>query len=270
MRFCVLGSGSKGNATYIQAGGTAILIDAGFSGVEIKRRLAEIEVDLSSIAAIFVTHEHNDHVRGVPVLSRQGNIPVFANPATFKAAGSRLAKLSAACEFDTGTAFRFQDLLIHPFSISHDTADPVGFMISDKRVTLGYCTDTGTVSRLMRHRLAGCHGLILETNHDPDLLKNGSYPPFLKQRIRSNKGHLANMEAALFLKELLHDGLEQVVLAHISESNNRPEIAYQTVCEVIGNGSAAAGSRCRLPRVSVAVQDRAGEVFELGIGTGEV
>lgn len=266
MRFCVLGSGSKGNATYVQAGDTAILIDAGFSGIEIKRRLAEIGVDFSSIAAILVTHEHNDHIRGVSVLSRQGNIPVFANPATFRAAGSKMAKLSAAREFDTGAAFKFQDLLIHPFSVSHDTADPVGFMVSDKSVTLGYCTDTGTVSRLMRHRLSGCHGLILETNHDPELLKNGSYPPFLKQRIRSNKGHLANMEAALFLKELIHDGLKHVVLAHISEANNRPEIAYRTVCKVIGNGTGKAGRDGLLPSVSVAAQDCPGRVLELVSG----
>lgn len=265
MQFCVLGSGSKGNATYIQAGETAILIDAGFSGVEIKRRLAAVGVDFSSLDAILVTHEHNDHIRGVPVLSRQGGIPVFANKATYLAAGAQLEKLASFREFDTGVSFVFQDLTIHPFSISHDTADPVGFIISDGIFSLGYCTDTGVVSRLMAHRLADCHGLILETNHDPEMLKKSAYPPYLKQRIRGKQGHLANRDAALFLKHLLHDGLEQVVLAHISESNNHPDVAFREVMAVIGgNGNGSGGDVHSAPCVSVAAQNRPGRMIRLG------
>ncbi len=256
MRFCVLGSGSKGNATYVAVGDTAILIDGGLSGIELHRRLAAIGVDSSSLSAIFLTHEHTDHVRGVPVFSRRGRLPVFANPATFAAAGDNLNKLHAYREFSTGTSLQYHDLCIHPFSVSHDTADPVGFVISDGRHSLGYCTDTGMVSRLMRYRLAVCHGLILECNHDPEILKNGPYPPYLKQRVRGNKGHLANDDAADLLREIRHDKLEHVVLAHLSDTNNRPEIAEAVACQALGDG--------RQSRISVARQNRPGELVILG------
>jgi phosphoribosyl 1,2-cyclic phosphodiesterase len=257
MQFCVLGSGSKGNATYIRAGATAILIDGGFSGIELQRRLAAIGVDFASIGAILVTHEHNDHIRGVPVLSRRGNIPVFANPATYSAAGSNLNQLHRYQEFDTGTTFHFQDLSVHPFSVSHDTSDPVGFVITDGCHTIGYCTDTGRVTRLMQHRLAGCHGLILESNHDPEMLRNGPYPPYLKQRVQGKHGHLANHEAAAFLRDLVHDGLRHIVLAHISETNNQPQIAHATTMRVLATNG-------RGPEVSTAPQDRPTSLFTLG------
>jgi phosphoribosyl 1,2-cyclic phosphodiesterase len=256
MRFCVLASGSSGNATYVASGDTAILIDAGLSGIEIERRLAAIGVDFSTIGAILVTHEHSDHIRGVAVLSRRGKIPVFANPATLAGAGSALDKLHACLEFDTGVPFEFQDLQVHPFAVSHDTADPVGFVISDGCCTLGQCTDTGTVTRLMRHRLAGCNALVLESNHDPELLKNGPYPPFLKQRVRSNQGHLANSEAAEFLGELVHERLEHVVLAHLSETNNLPALAYETAISRLADTLPA-------PKVSVASQHRPAELVVL-------
>lgn len=258
MRFCVLGSGSKGNATYIAAGGTAILIDGGLSGIEVQRRLAAIGVDFNSLSAILVTHEHNDHIRGVPVLSRRGQLAVFANQATYRAAATNLDKVHAYHEFETGSAFEWQGLRIHPYSVSHDTADPVGFIVSDGMVSLGYCTDTGTVSRLMVHRLSKCQGLVLESNHDPAMLKNGIYPPFLKQRVRSNKGHLANEEAANLVRELLHPQLQHVVLAHISESNNLPELVMEALHAKTGH-LLAEYPLC----VSLAWQDRVGEVVIL-------
>ena len=257
MQFCVLGSGSKGNATYISSGNTAILIDGGFSGIEIQRRLASIGVDFGAIDAILVTHEHSDHIRGVPILSRRGNIPVYANPATYMAAGPKLNKLHSFCEFETGVAFYFQELAIHPFSVSHDTSDPVGFVITDGHYSVGYCTDTGRITRLMQHRLAGCDGLVLESNHDPQLLKNGPYPPYLKQRVQSKNGHLANHEAAAFLKDLLHDALHHVVLAHISETNNQPQLAYKETMRVLSaNGSSL--------QVIVAPQDRPTRLITVG------
>jgi phosphoribosyl 1,2-cyclic phosphodiesterase len=226
MQFCVLGSGSKGNTTYVASGDTAILIDAGFSGVEIQRRLAAIGVDFSAIDAILVTHEHNDHIRGVPVLSRRGQLPVYANRGTMEA-GSSLIDLHRFHEFETGAPFQIKDLHVHPFAVCHDTRDPVGFVITDDRCSLGYCTDTGRITRLIHHRLTGCQGLILESNHDPELLKNGPYPLFLKQRVAGKEGHLANHEAAAFLRELVHDHLSHVVLAHLSETNNLPSKARE-------------------------------------------
>ena len=263
MKFSVLGSGSKGNATYLETAGTAILIDAGMSGIELQRRLNAIGVELSSLHAIFLTHEHNDHIHGAGVLSRRVKIPVYANPATLSAANNALNKLAAYKEFDTGSTFHFRNLEIHPFSISHDAADPVGFRISDAKNSFGYCTDTGRVSQLMKQRLSACQALVIESNHDAEMLKNGSYPPYLKQRIRSSQGHLENGEAAAFMKDLLHNGLEHVVLAHLSEENNDPEIAYQVMAAALGRDLDKLDANVR---ISVAEQYRAGELIELCVG----
>jgi phosphoribosyl 1,2-cyclic phosphodiesterase len=260
MKFCVLGSGSKGNATYLESGGTSILIDAGMSGVELQKRLATIGVELSAIAAILVTHEHNDHVQGVGILSRRANIPVYANSATFAAASKTISKLFSYNEFETGGPFHFRNLEIHPFAISHDTEDPVGFRISDGSVSLGYCTDTGKVSRLMLQRLASCQALVFESNHDIEMLRNGAYPPYLKQRIRSSQGHLDNGEAAAFLQELAHEDLQHVVLAHLSEENNHPEIALHAAVGALHHNPHCEAAAIR---ISVASQGCAGELVRL-------
>lgn len=261
MRFCVLGSGSRGNCTYVEAGGTAVLIDAGFSGVEVERRLAAIGVTMAAVAAILVTHEHGDHIGGVAILSRRYRLPVFANAGTIRAAGKGLAKLHASREIVTGESFPIGPLQVHPFAISHDTADPVGYTVSFAGCALGYCTDTGMISRLIHRRLAACQGLVLECNHDPEMLKNGPYPLPLQQRVRSSSGHLANLQAGDFLAELLHERLEHVVLAHLSESNNRPELALATVTAMV---AAAWGENGGGPAISLAWQDRVGEVVTLG------
>jgi phosphoribosyl 1,2-cyclic phosphodiesterase len=263
MRFCVLGSGSKGNATLVEAAGTRLLLDAGFSGVEIERRLAAIGVEGASLSAILVSHEHGDHLRGVQILARRFNLPVLVTRATRAAAGLELSRIDEWLEIAPGRSLSFRDLEIHPFSVSHDAAEPLGFVIRHRDLAFGYCTDTGTVSRLMRHRLSGCHGLVLECNHDLEMLKNGGYPPPLQQRIRSQEGHLTNHDAASFLVELIHDGLEHVVLAHISETNNTPELALATVTERLREYAGASGEPCRIV-VSLAHQDRVGELVCLG------
>jgi phosphoribosyl 1,2-cyclic phosphodiesterase len=153
---------------------------------------------------------------------------------------------------------------VHPFSVSHDAADPVGFHITDGRWSLGYCTDTGLVSRVMRHRLQGCHALVLESNHDPGMLRAGPYPPYLQQRVLSKTGHLANRDAAAFLADLLHDGLRHVVLSHISETNNSPLMVNAAVAEMFeAGGFSGNGAGVRLPGISLAAQDRPGEYFLL-------
>jgi phosphoribosyl 1,2-cyclic phosphodiesterase len=227
MKICVLGSGSRGNCTLVESGGTAVLIDAGFSGKEIRRRLQLIGRQVESISAILVTHEHNDHVSGAGILSRQAQVPLYANSATYQATESRLGKLSARCEFGTGEQFTLDDLQVHPFAISHDTVDPVGFVISDGTHCFGYCTDTGKITTLIEHHLQGCDALVLESNHDPKMLREGPYPLHLQQRVRSNKGHLANEDAGRFLRKLVSQRLTNVVLAHLSETNNLPELALR-------------------------------------------
>lgn len=257
MQFCVLGSGSKGNATYVAAQGRAFLIDSGFSGVEIERRLAAIGVETDSLDAILLTHAHSDHIKGAAVLARKYNLPIYANKGTIAAAAKILGTVPVIREFLTGSSFHLHHFHIHPFAICHDCVDPVGFVIENGSCVLGYCTDTGMVSRLIQHRLAGCNGLIIESNHDPDMLKNGPYPLHLQQRVRSSQGHLANEDAARFVADLCHGGLQHVVLAHISETNNDPSLAYETVAAVLKSEKEA------LTGISLAWQDRAGELITL-------
>ncbi len=225
MQFSVLGSGSRGNSVYIKSGKTGILIVAGFSGKELAKRLSLIGHDLSDVKMVCITHEHNDHIRGAGIISRRYGIPVLANPATFLAGEKHLGKLNGRTEFETGDLIEFQDLNIRSFRISHDTADPVGFVVSDNELSVGYCTDTGKVSHLMERRLSGCNGLIIEFNHNLEMLKNGPYPIPLQQRVRSSQGHLSNEDGADFLKKIINNRLQVAVLAHLSETNNTPQLA---------------------------------------------
>jgi phosphoribosyl 1,2-cyclic phosphodiesterase len=201
-----------------------VLIDAGFSGKELRRRLELINRSPEDLTAILVTHEHGDHISGVGVLSRLLNLPVYANIGTHRAAEAKLQKLYQRAEFETGTTFPLHDLEIHPFRISHDTADPVGFVVSDGASSLCCCTDTGKITSLIRQRARRCQALILEANYDPQMLADGPYPLPIKQRVRSSHGHLANDDAARFLAELAESSLQQVVLAHLSSTNNLPEL----------------------------------------------
>jgi len=231
MRFSVLGSGSRGNCVYIESGRTSILIDGGFSGREIAARLSAIDRRPEDLSAILVTHEHNDHISGVGVLSRRFHLPVWANPATHRAASPRLGKLSGTREFATGESFIVRDLEVHPFPISHDTVDPVGFVVGDGRFRLACCTDTGRLTMLMSHLFSRCHGLILEANHDPEMLRNGPYPLHLQQRISSSSGHLANQEAAACVQTLLDGPLRVLVFAHLSETNNHPDLVLEALAQ---------------------------------------
>ncbi len=235
MFFSVLGSGSQGNSIYIESGSTAILVDAGFSGKEIASRLQAIGRRIEDLDAIFVTHEHHDHIHGVGVLSRRCQIPVYSNYKTIKAGEKLLGKLLKHSEFETGEKIELQELQIRSFAISHDAADPVGFCINNGETMIACCTDTGKVSRLVQQRLTGCNVLILEFNHDLQMLKEGPYSPALQQRVRSDHGHLSNKDAADFLQTLVHDQLHYVVLAHLSGTNNHPDLAMTAARSVIGS-----------------------------------
>jgi phosphoribosyl 1,2-cyclic phosphodiesterase len=227
MRFSVLGSGSRGNAVYIEAGNSSVLIDAGFSGKELQRRMETVGRDLADVNAICITHEHNDHICGAGVISRRYEIPVVINGGTLEAASSKMGKLFGTTIFSPGDVIAVGDLEIRSFCISHDTADPVGYVISDGQKRLGYLTDTGKVSHLMARRLLSCHGIILEFNHDLEMLKYGPYPLPLQQRVRSSRGHLSNEDAADFLTDLMEGEIREVVLAHLSEKNNTVELARE-------------------------------------------
>lgn len=253
MRFAVLGSGSKGNAVYIEEGDSAILIDNGFSGKELQARLRSIDRSLDHLAAICLTHEHNDHISGAGVVSRRCKVPVYANSATLAGSEKRIGAVHRFVEFASGDELAIGNLQVRSFRISHDTDDPVGFVVSNGREYLGYCTDTGSVTKLMEARLARCHGLILEFNHNLEMLKNGPYPLPLQQRVRSGHGHLANEDAAQFLQNLVHPRLAITVLAHLSEINNTPQLALAAAQQILEPESEM--------RLVVAEQTRATPLF---------
>ena len=235
MRAAILGSGSKGNCLYVESGGAAILVDAGFTGKEIIRRLAVIDRRPEQIAAIFLTHEHTDHIVGAGVLSRRLSIPVYATRGTTSGGEAKIGQPHAWRQFASGDLLEIGGLSLRSFAISHDAGDPVGFVISDGARRLACCTDTGYATNLIRARLAGCQALVLEFNHDPDMLKAGPYPLELQRRIRSRRGHLANAQAGELLRDLTHGGLRQVVVAHLSETNNAPRLALAAARRALGD-----------------------------------
>jgi phosphoribosyl 1,2-cyclic phosphodiesterase len=224
MRFSVLSSGSKANSTYVEAGGVRFLVDCGLSGKQAENRLGEIGVDPSSLDAIIVTHEHSDHIHGVGTLSRRYNLPVYANKLTMK----HISKPKGCEIFTTGERFSVGKVEIEPFSIVHDAADPVGFAIHSGGLKLVLCTDLGRVTTLVREHVKGCNAIVLESNHDQEMLQSCSYTWELKQRIASAHGHICNETAGALLAEIAHPGLFHVVLGHISERSNTPTLALES------------------------------------------
>jgi len=250
---CVLASGSKGNAIYISDGETSILLDAGLSGIELERRLAARGLAAASLDAIIVSHEHADHIKGVGILSRRYQLPVYINRETVQAS-PQLGRLHEMRSFECGRAFDIRRLSVRPFSISHDAADPAGFTIGSNGTTIGIATDLGVATTMVKEHLKRCALLILEANHDPTMLATGPYPWPLKQRIKSRVGHLSNQESKTLLKELQHEQLQHVVLAHLSENNNTPQKAFTEVAKAL--------TRCDA-RLSVAGQHASGPVIYL-------
>ena len=225
MQVCVLASGSGGNAIFFQQGATRVLVDAGLSGRKIDARLRSIGVDVQKLMGIVVSHEHSDHVSGVGILARKVGCPVWLTRGTFEAAQSKFKGHERIRFFDNDQDFSIGDLLFQPFSISHDAADPVNFVIGDGSSRVGVGTDMGVVSQLALQRLLTSNLVVLESNYDREMLMAGPYPWSLKQRIQGTRGHLDNTDASETLGKLIDNGLEQVVLAHLSEENNSPELA---------------------------------------------
>ncbi len=224
MRICLLASGSKGNAIYLECGETRLLIDAGLSARELASRLASIEVEAADLDAILVTHEHQDHCRGLGPFARRYRLPVFMHGGVREVLPS-LGSLDQHHEFAAGEPWVIRGLQITAIPLTHDALAPVGFVVESAAGKVGVVTDLGIATRLVADRLHGCRALVVEANHDEEMLRDGPYPWPLKQRIRSNHGHLSNAAAADLLDGLLWEGLEGVFLAHLSETNNLPELA---------------------------------------------
>jgi phosphoribosyl 1,2-cyclic phosphodiesterase len=229
----VLASGSKGNAALVCSAKTRLLVDAGLSGKELVRRMEQAGVGAKQLDGIVVTHEHQDHVRGIGVLSRRFDLPVFLSRGTLESLPREVGELAHVQLVRDGCGFQIGDLQIASFSITHDARDPIGMVINNGDCRLGICTDLGVATQLVRKKLEGCQGLLLEANHDPEMLINGPYPWHLKQRIRSRHGHLSNADSCALLKDLIHQGLQAVVLAHLSETNNRPELVMESLGELL-------------------------------------
>jgi phosphoribosyl 1,2-cyclic phosphodiesterase len=229
----VLASGSSGNAALITSGETSVLVDAGISATAVRTRLAAFGRAIDEVGAVLVSHEHSDHVRGLEVLQRRHALPVWATAGTW----SELSLHSqGGGELISGRELCFGSLRVLPVATSHDAREPVGWVVSDGDHRIGLCTDTGTVTRLLSQRLAGSELLLLEANHDADMLRHGPYPWFLKQRIASRHGHLANHQAEEAMTELGSLYLRGVIGLHLSEENNRADLALSSLGRSCGDG----------------------------------
>lgn len=227
--FCPLASGSKGNSIFVGTKNTRILIDAGLSCKATQEKLDLIDINLRDIDAILITHEHVDHIRGLSTIAEKHNIPIFANSDTAHAILETLDTSPKFKIFSTGETFEFGDLEIHPFSIQHDTLDPVAFTVRTPTLKLGFCTDLGFVTTLVKNHLQACDYLYIEANHEPSMVHSSPRPMVYKQRVLSRQGHLSNQQCAALLQEIAHPGLKHIHLAHLSEECNHPQKALDTI-----------------------------------------
>ena len=231
--FCPLASGSKGNSIYLGTNQTKILIDAGISGRALEKKLAEINVDLSDIDAILITHEHTDHIQGLKVLAYKMGIPIFANHETAKGIVEYFHDCPKFKIFSTGETFEFGDLEIHPFSIQHDTVDPVAFTIRLNDIKLGFSTDLGFVTTLVENRLRECDYIYVEANHQPAMVHASARPAIYKQRVLGRTGHLSNEACGRLISNVFNPKLKHVHLAHLSSECNTPDTALNVVREIL-------------------------------------
>lgn len=234
MRFAILGSGSRGNAALVASGRTCVLLDCGFSVKETVARLARLDRHPTDLAAVVVTHEHDDHLSGVAVFARRYGLPVWLTAGTRAAWNGAAAELPEARLFSPHEPFAVGDLEIRPFPVPHDAREPAQFVFGDGAVRLGFMTDIGAVTRHVETALAGCDALVIECNHDRAMLRDGPYPPPLKARIAGSHGHLSNDEAAMLLARLDKKRLRHVVAAHLSQTNNKPELARAALGRALG------------------------------------
>ena len=240
MDFCSITSGSSGNCIYVGSDQASILIDAGISGKRSEMGLNSIERTTSDVDGIFITHEHSDHIKGLGVLARKHNIPIYATGGTIEAIKrcSSLGKIDEGLfrEIRADEAFHIEDLEIAPFAISHDAAEPVAYRVNHREQSVGVITDLGVYTDYTVEHLQGLDAVLMEANHDINMLQVGSYPYYLKQRILGNRGHLSNENAGRLLCEILHDGMKAVMLGHLSKENNYEALAFETVCSEVTLG----------------------------------
>jgi phosphoribosyl 1,2-cyclic phosphodiesterase len=258
LKVCVLGSGSRGNCIYVESNGSSILVDQGFAHRRINERMTARGLDPSRIGAILVTHEHHDHMLGVGITARKLGIPIYATAATIEQGRRKMGRVETIMPIESGTPFTVGPFEILPFAVSHDAADPVQYRIAAGKSTVAVATDLGFVSTLVTQCLADADLVILEANHDVGMLRAGSYPWPLKQRIMGRTGHLSNVNAADLAFNLGTDRHgPRVVLAHLSAENNDAEIAERTIRELFERYDRP------IRQLVVASQDEATAVIEV-------
>lgn len=231
--FCSLGSGSKGNAIYVASERCQLLVDVGFSCRQIEKRLEEQSLNVDELDGILITHEHVDHIRGLEVLQKRKKIPIYCNQETARAIQSSCSIVLPFRIFPLHESFSIEDIEVTPFSIQHDTLDPTAFTLESEGIKLGICTDLGCVTSLVRTHLKNCNYLILESNHDVEMLHASDRPAHYKQRVLGRQGHLSNEQCGQLLKEIAHAGLAKVFLAHLSDECNEPSIAHKIATEAL-------------------------------------
>ncbi len=253
MRFCALGSGSRGNATVIDSGNTRLLLDCGFPAKELDNRAAQVGFDPGSLDAILVTHEHGDHIRGVGAVARRYQLPVWATHGTLRK--GKCGKLPGEHRISPhGESFIIGDIEIQPVPVPHDANEPCQFIFTANSKKLGILTDLGCITPLITEAFQQLDLLLLECNHDSQMLADGPYPPTLQARVGGNLGHLNNFQAMSLLESIQTEHLQHLVLGHLSEKNNHPDKVTQVIHE-----------RCShvADRFSILEQDAVSEWFEL-------
>jgi phosphoribosyl 1,2-cyclic phosphodiesterase len=245
LSFTLLGSGSSGNTTLVSDGETHVLVDVGLSGRETTRRLRECGLEPERISAIVVSHEHGDHCRGVGPFAKDLDIPVFITDGALAASGIALEPRRCR-RISSGVCFDVHGLLFTPFSVPHDAADPASFVIEKDGIKIAIVLDLGYISNLVLERLKGCDGIVLESNHDVQMLKIGPYPWALKQRVMSRRGHLSNDSVAQYLGSDFDGKASHVILAHLSKKNNLPELALLSAQRALEERSSLLISQTKL------------------------
>lgn len=240
MRLCSIASGSSGNCIYVGSDTTNILVDTGISGKKVEFGLNALDLTIKDLDGIFVTHEHSDHIKGLGVIARKCGVPIYATAGTIRAMeeNGSLGKMPEGI-FHTikeDVSCKIGDLDVRPFHISHDAAQPVGYCVHHGNKKIGIATDMGTYDEYTVNNLTGLDALVLEANHDVNMLQVGSYPYYLKRRILGNRGHLSNETAGRLLCRLLHDNMKDIFLGHLSKENNYEALAYETVCAEVTMG----------------------------------
>jgi len=225
MRFASLGSGSEGNGLVVEVGSTRLLLDCGFSIAETVRRLERLGLQPDMLDAVLVTHEHEDHVGGVSRFASRYDLPVYLTHGTRTASFNGNGDFADSVLIDSHDPFSIRDIEIFPYPVPHDAREPTQFVFSDGQSRLGVLTDAGSSTPHIEEMLSGLDGLVIECNHDPEMLANSAYPERLKARIGGRLGHLGNAQAAQILSRIDTQNLQHVIAAHLSQKNNRPELA---------------------------------------------